>query len=237
MQSLRHGAFQTGRRDVHEHHELLCVTQGSYAVSTQAGEWQGGPGEVFCYPAGTEHDVRLDPRQESHFLIVNWLQQPPPLTGPRRVHDRQGRILATMLWMFDRWPTADPATHHMLAGLLTALLHEIDLLAAATTLADDLVERAIQLMRADLHRRLTVQEMAEVVGLSRFHFSRRFQAATGCPPKHYLQRLRVETALHLIQASRLPLHAIATRCGMHSAARLSDLVLAHTGRRPSAWRG
>jgi len=234
VQSLRHGAFQVGSEQSHPHHELLCVTQGDYTVSTAQGRWHGGPGDVFLYPAGLSHRVELDPAQESHFLIVNWRQEGLPARA-RHAHDRSARIVATLMWMFDCWPPPDEATRHVLIGLFEAVLYEFDRLSTPTE-PDDMVRRTIQLMRADLHRRLTVQEMAEVVGLSRFHFTRRFRAATGQTPQRYIQGLRVEAALHLLTASREPLQGIAKRCGIATASRLSDLILTHTGRRPSAWR-
>lgn len=61
------------------------------------------------------------------------------------------------------------------------------------------VLRAVELMRRRLASTLTLEELAEVAGLSPFHFARQFKTATGHPPHDYLVRLRVDRAQELIR--------------------------------------
>ena len=61
------------------------------------------------------------------------------------------------------------------------------------------VLRAVELMRRRLADSLTLEELADVAGLSPFHFARQFKAATGHPPHDYLVRLRVDRAQELIR--------------------------------------
>ena len=60
------------------------------------------------------------------------------------------------------------------------------------------VLRAVELMRQRLAEPLGLEEIAEFVGLSPFHFARQFKAATGHPPHEYLVRLRVDRAQDLM---------------------------------------
>jgi len=60
------------------------------------------------------------------------------------------------------------------------------------------VLRAVELMRARLAEGVSLDEMADITGLSPFHFARLFKAATGHPPHEYLVRLRVDRAQELI---------------------------------------
>ena len=57
----------------------------------------------------------------------------------------------------------------------------------------------IELMRRRLADSLTLEELADVAGLSPFHFARQFKAATGHPPHDYHIRLRVDRAQELIR--------------------------------------
>ena len=57
-------------------------------------------------------------------------------------------------------------------------------------------------MRFALTDTLALEELAEVAGLSPFHFARQFKTATGHPPHDYLIRLRVDRAQELIRAKR-----------------------------------
>jgi len=54
--------------------------------------------------------------------------------------------------------------------------------------------------------------MAEVAGLSRYHFSRRFQDARGVSPARFLAELRMQEAVRLIQTN-LAVNEVARRCG------------------------
>jgi AraC family transcriptional regulator len=61
------------------------------------------------------------------------------------------------------------------------------------------VLRAVELMRLRLAESLALEELADVAGLSPFHFARQFKAATGHPPHDYHIRLRVDRAQELIR--------------------------------------
>jgi AraC family transcriptional regulator len=77
------------------------------------------------------------------------------------------------------------------------------------------VLKVVELMRQRLADSLALEELAEVAGLSPFHFARQFKTATGHPPHDYLIRLRVDRAQELIrQHSReWTLAAVANECG------------------------
>jgi AraC family transcriptional regulator len=60
----------------------------------------------------------------------------------------------------------------------------------------------------------TLGQMAEVAGLSAYHFARQFRAATGLPPYQYVLARRVERARHLLQGvGDLSLTEVAVRAG------------------------
>ncbi len=77
------------------------------------------------------------------------------------------------------------------------------------------VLKVVELMRQRLADSLSLEELAEVAGVSPFHFARQFKTATGHPPHDYLIRLRVDRAQELIRQHRheWTLAAIAHECG------------------------
>ena len=60
--------------------------------------------------------------------------------------------------------------------------------------ADWQVKRVTDYMREFLDRDIGLDEMAALVGLSRFHFATAFRQATGASPHHYLTALRMTQA-------------------------------------------
>lgn len=66
----------------------------------------------------------------------------------------------------------------------------------------DLHERAVQRVICAFHERLdeniSLEEMAQVAYMSRYHFHRTFRQITGLPPCRFLAKLRVEAATRML---------------------------------------
>ncbi|MDD3886131.1 MAG: helix-turn-helix transcriptional regulator [Victivallaceae bacterium] len=60
---------------------------------------------------------------------------------------------------------------------------------------------------------LDVAELAEAVGYSRWHFSRRFLEAEGKTPHQFVVELKMRMAIRLLQTTRLTVKEIAAQCG------------------------
>jgi transcriptional regulator GlxA family with amidase domain len=91
---------------------------------------------------------------------------------------------------------------------------------AANVSAAPLVERVRGWMRADLHRAVSLRELARYEGLSIRQLQRRFKAESGSTPGRTLQALRLEQARNLAAAG-LPLAEIAPLVGYASVGALA----------------
>jgi transcriptional regulator GlxA family with amidase domain len=78
------------------------------------------------------------------------------------------------------------------------------------------VEIAIDFMKANLHRRIPLTELAEVANLSPSHLGRLFKAQTRLTPGEYLRSLRMEEAAYLAAAGRLSMKEIMAVVGYKS---------------------
>ncbi|OYU14988.1 MAG: hypothetical protein CFE37_08055 [Alphaproteobacteria bacterium PA4] len=83
---------------------------------------------------------------------------------------------------------------------------------------------------------LTVQALADLLGLSMPHFSRQFRQATGLSPYQYVLRIRLDQARRAVLRSRLPLLAIAADHGFASEAHLANAFRQHFGYTPGSLR-
>jgi AraC family transcriptional regulator len=116
-------------------------------------------------------------------------------------------------------PGAALAAEGLARTIAVHLLREFDHIRGARPTADAAppvaVLKVVTLMRQRLAESLSLEELADVAGLSPFHFARQFKTATGHPPHDYLIRLRVDRAQELIrQHSReWSLSAVANECG------------------------
>src|ERR1700686_2229038 len=82
-----------------------------------------------------------------------------------------------------------------------------------STTIDPRVEIAIDFLKAHIHRRIPLTELAEVANLSPSHLSRLFKAQTRLTPGEYLRRLRMEKACHLLATSLISVKEIMAKVG------------------------
>jgi AraC-like DNA-binding protein len=69
------------------------------------------------------------------------------------------------------------------------------------------LRRTRDYIRQSYAERISLERLAEIAGLSRFHFLRSFTKEFGLPPHAYQVQLRVEKARHLLKTG-VPVHAI-----------------------------
>src|SRR5438132_10518370 len=85
-----------------------------------------------------------------------------------------------------------------------------------TALSDSRIQIATDFMKANLHRRIPLAELAEVANLSPSHISRLFKTQTRLSPGEYLSRLRMEKARHLVLVGLLSVKEIMAEVGYKS---------------------
>ena len=107
---------------------------------------------------------------------------------------------------------------------------------ARHTLAPARLRRVLDHIETALSGVLELQALADVAGLSRFHFSRAFQQALGEPPLAYVMRRRIEIAKTLLRTTPLPIADVAARAGFNSASYFATAFRRHAERSPSDYR-
>jgi transcriptional regulator GlxA family with amidase domain len=88
----------------------------------------------------------------------------------------------------------------------------------------------------NLHRKLSVETLAERACVCPRHFYRLFKLVYGCPPAEYVQRLRLNEARRRLQTSRNSVRSIASAVGFNSAEAFRRAFQQQLGLRPSACR-
>ncbi|GAA4376625.1 AraC family transcriptional regulator [Hymenobacter koreensis] len=83
-------------------------------------------------------------------------------------------------------------------------------------------------------RDLSLDELAEVACLSKFHYLRLFRALHGQTPYAYLRQLRLRKGQELLQIGQLPVGAVAELVGFESTSAFGRALHQSTGLWPSA---
>ena len=87
-----------------------------------------------------------------------------------------------------------------------------------------------------MDKKLTVQSLADALGLSAGFFSRAFKAAVGKAPHDYVTDRRISRARTLLQIDKNNLSAIALASGFTSHAHMTATFKSRLGATPSQLR-
>ena len=98
------------------------------------------------------------------------------------------------------------------------------------------VGRVLTHIEIHLGAPITTAELAALVRLSPFHFSRAFRRSLNDSPHAYIARRRVERAQGLMLTTTTPLAQIAVSCGLADQAHFTRLFRRFAGESPGAWR-
>ncbi len=99
-----------------------------------------------------------------------------------------------------------------------------------------LLRRLIKRIEESLSTGVSTDDLAAEAGLSRWHFSRAFQAATGLPPHDFLLTRRVAKARDLLADTDRPIAQIAAETGFSSHGHLTKAFRKRLGLTPAAYR-
>lgn len=100
----------------------------------------------------------------------------------------------------------------------------------------DMISRARMRIRESLESPLTIQQIAEDMGVSYSNFRKLFKEHTGLSPAIYQQDLRLQRAKELLSSTDLSIKEIAYRLNFESPDYFSAKFKAKIGRKPSELR-
>jgi AraC family transcriptional regulator len=244
-----------GSRTRHQHdgHQISVTLGGSADIvwwTATQGEARLAPrdGHVLINPAGEPHAAEwhgswdcvgfyLDP---AHTASVAHELGIPCAIAP--IYDGlDGAVHGIARGLLEEAHT-DPLTCNLYAESLADFLALRLLRGAAQKRLPAEALTAVQLRRVTEHiaqhidRDLSASELAAVVDLSAFHFSRRFKASTGMPPYQYVTRRRISLAQDLLARTRMTIAEISYRTGFSSQSHLGARFKQIVGVTPRRYR-
>lgn len=98
------------------------------------------------------------------------------------------------------------------------------------------IEKAIEYLKTNFKQQPSLEDIAEHVYLSPFHFQRMFTAWAGVSPKQFLQYLTIEYAKGILKKQRGSLSEAAYETGLSGTSRLHDLFIKIEGMTPGEFK-
>src|ERR1700761_8179227 len=100
----------------------------------------------------------------------------------------------------------------------------------------DRIANAIEYYKSNFREQPTLEDVAEHVHLSPFHFQRMFKQWAGVTPKQFLQYLSIEHAKEVIKQEDVSVLETALETGLSGGGRLHDLFIKVEGMTPGEYR-
>jgi AraC family transcriptional regulator len=98
------------------------------------------------------------------------------------------------------------------------------------------LRRVLEHMQEHLAQDLSLAELAGMVQMSPYYFSRLFKQSTGLSPHQYILQQRIEWAKRLLADARLPIAATAYHVGFASQAHFTKIFRQWVGTTPRQYR-
>lgn len=98
------------------------------------------------------------------------------------------------------------------------------------------LNRVIEFINSNLENDISLNDLAEVAGLSAFHFSRAFRKSTGKTPQQYVMQQRLERAKMLLARPDLPIVEVSLRSGFKNQSHFTSWFRRYTNFTPKLWR-
>ena len=239
------GDFTAHRFSPHFHDEWTIAANeiGTGGFRYKGTTFVPQPGDLILFRPGEAHDgfaldgvawkvrgMRIDEE-----LVRGILGRRTPPSGPLIRAPRIARQLLTL----------SRRTEAVEGGLVDADLPGfLEMLATAGSgcspkeampTPSAAIDRVIRLIRRDPTRKLTVRQMARAANMSRFHFSRVFERATGLTPHRYLVQSRLCLSERLLREG-WALSETAVHVGFSDQSHFGRLHRSRTGLPPGRYR-
>lgn len=237
-------------RELNEY-QLLYLTEGEGVFhSASVNEARLGEGDLFLLFPGEWHSYHPLPQRgwKSYWIGFRGKNIDDRVSNgflsPKHPIYHVGFSDAIVRLYRDAYDTAITEaaySQQLLAGIVNHLIGMMYMLERNIELNKDqshvtLINRGRLRIRESLESSLTIQQIAEELGVSYSNFRKLFKEYTGLSPATYQQDLRLQRAKELLTTTDISIKEIAYRLNFESPDYFSTKFKAKTGRRPSELR-
>ncbi|MDO5136386.1 MAG: AraC family transcriptional regulator [Eubacteriales bacterium] len=98
------------------------------------------------------------------------------------------------------------------------------------------VRQAIEYMNNNYGKRIRIGELADFLGVNRCYLSECFKQHVGISPQEYLQKIRMEKAMQLLQRTDFSVNKVANTVGYQDQLAFSKAFRKYSGRSPMKYK-
>lgn len=232
---------------VRDHYLIHYVVSGKGAYKVDNKTYNLGPGDAFLvYPNKQVHYYAddTDPWEYAWVGFIGTdapsvLKATPFISGQPVVHIKKQNesILKYMDLIYNARGTDFVHSVEMtgyLYLLFSAFMQEEEKVVRLSQ-SENYVMISMDYISANYSQPLSVEDIADHVGVSRSHLYRSFQEVIGKSPKEFLTEYRINQACYLLTHTSLSMKSIATAVGYENSLYFSKAFHKHMGMPPSEY--
>jgi len=233
----------------HEHHQVVLGVRGEAELNVDGAGSYLDTWKACLVPTEARHDYWGD--HLNHVLVINLDPLSPVLnTAAHADYERMARLFEKPRTIqmdsqlqglvqfaageFDRSPDNAPLHQHLSASILYCMADRIaDQPMSGISrhsLSPEIIRRYIM---DNLHRKISVQDLAKVACLSVSRFHDVFREVSGTTPHQFLLQTRLDQAVRLLTSSSLSVAEISYRTGFSSQGALTNALKKYKGTTPT----
>ncbi len=232
----------------HESIEVLYIDDGEGVVICDFEEHAVSRGDIFVINSDVLHSLRTDTYMSYYYLIVdsnfckyNGLNV-SQIAFEGRIRDSWaismfGAILRTYTEKGDFYSAK------VRAKVLDFVVYLCEKYGAVISEREkrhdknfDNIRTAIIYIRDNIREKISVDSLAQMSGMSKYHFIREFKRITHYTPVMYINIVRIEMARRLITEKKLSVGEVSERCGFENLSYFTKTFKKYTGVTPSEMR-
>lgn len=220
----------------HDHHQLVLPVDGELCLSVNQVEGAVTASQAGIIPAGADHGFYSP--SANRFLVADvpadiapMLERLPAFVQLDLALSHYIAFLCQQMQRSDNQDSTE--TEHQMLHLLLQLLQQR---FAMPVKQDRRIDVARTYLEQQLHRPITLSQLATVSSLSVRQLTSLFQQHLGRSPQQYLLELRMHKARQLLESSDLQVQLVAEQIGYTNLAAFSDRFRRYYGKSPRHFR-
>lgn len=229
----------------HPNIEILYVTNGEGRCIIATEEYEMKKGDLIIINSNLKHLIKSDSEINYYCLIVdsefselNNISTEQTLYVPRVTDNEAAKLYEDIIKSFksDQLYKETEIKINVLRLLLFLSRNYIDEeknIASKPVMKDENIKLAIGYIKSHYNQKLSLEEIANEAGLSKYYFLREFKAVTKMTPFNFINSVRCEYAKKMLSKKIYSVHEIAVKCGFGNDSYFSKTFKKYTGYLPS----
>lgn len=245
-QALGHQA----KRDNHSDHLLIVCIAGSGSIECNGHSQELNSGQALILPKGLAHTYRsshtkpwtiywvhLDGHLAEQFTSMLLTKDDSELIfdipNLTEVISEFEQLLACrhVTYQFNNFVLASNILRKLFSYFIAQ--NQLPLSNEANQLNTQIIDGYLE---DNIDKQVSLEQMAQVSGLSKFHFAKKFQKQTGVSPIRYFLELKIKHACELIDRTQLTIKEVSSRLGYDDPYYFSRLFKKVMGISPKQYR-